>query len=122
MEPKENRKLIRPPTNAATGKVIGKVPSSRTRQETNDEADAAIVLNLEELERIYKIYHGSSSHKYFESKTIVKEQDASIPHLKQGSLFFTCYDDNVYESVLDELKNEYKQYYKDKVMTRKYNI
>ena len=51
---------------------------------------------------------------YFDSKTILKEKGANIPYLKPGSLFFTCYDDNVYESVLDDLKKEYKKFYKDK--------
>jgi hypothetical protein len=41
------------------------------------------------------------------SSGIKREKGSIIPVLNKNSLFFTCYDDHVYESVLDDQRKEY---------------
>ena len=62
-----------------------------------------MVLGLEELEKIYQFYHGTNNENDFiKAKSIIRDKNSSIPLLGKESLFFTCYDDTVYESVLDD--------------------
>jgi hypothetical protein len=64
-----------------------------------------VVLGLEELEKIYSVYHGSGNNNDFlQSKAVLREKNSNIPLLKEESLFFNCYDNSVYESVLDDLR------------------
>jgi hypothetical protein len=71
---------------------------------------------LEELEAIYKNYYGNETagNSYFKDTGILREKNSAIPVLKEHALFFNCYDDSVYESVLDDLKQEYARMMKDR--------
>lgn len=77
------------------------------------DQDQQIHLNLEELEKIFNVYH-ANSESFFKSKAVLRDNNSSIPTLKEKALFFTCYDDSVYESVLDDLKREFVSHTKDK--------
>lgn len=46
---------------------------------------------------------------YFKDKRILRDDKnkSKIAVLGKDSLFFSCYDDNVYESVLDDLRRDY---------------
>lgn len=72
-----------------------------------------MILNLEDLEKIFTIYHGCNED-YLNSKTVVRDQISNVPTLKQNSLFFTCYDDSVYESILEDQKKEFAKMTRDK--------
>lgn len=72
-----------------------------------------MVLGLEELEKIFTIYHGGNED-IFRSASIIRDQKSEIPTLKKDALFFTCYDDSVYESVLDDMKKEFGKLTRDK--------
>ena len=62
------------------------------------------MLNLEEMEKIFALYH---TDPFFKAKSILRDNNSCLPTLKERSLHFTCYDDTVYESVQDGLTKEY---------------
>ena len=72
-----------------------------TPNQIQQDEDDVMILGLEELEKIFTIYHGGNDD-YFKSTSIIREKKSAIPNLNPNSLFFTCYDDSVYESVLDD--------------------
>lgn len=98
-----------------TGMIIGILsPAPGASPMNTIEQDEPVVLGLDELERIFQAYHGDkTSSNYFQCKTIERERKSNVPLLERQSLFFTCFDDNVYESVLEDLKKEYTENGKD---------
>ena len=69
---------------------------------------------MEELQAIYNNYYGNNEGSdYFKDNKILRDNNSNIPVLKKEALFFTCYDDSVYESVLDDMKKEYSKYMKE---------
>ena len=71
-------------------------------------------MGLEELEKIYSIYHGDGkTNNYFVSTNIQRDKNSGVPILGQHSLFFNCYDDSVYDSVLDDQRKEYLKIIKE---------
>ena len=73
-----------------------------------------IVLNLNELDKIFAVYHSNQDNASFlKTKGILREKNSMLPTLKEKAIFFTCQDDTVYESVLDDLRQEHTKMTKE---------
>lgn len=64
-------------------------------------------MKLEELEKVYEMFHPITQS--FADCQIHEQvtRDTIIPHMSMESMFFTCYSDDIYDTILDELKNNY---------------
>jgi hypothetical protein len=75
-----------------------------------NQDDDLLILGCEELQKIFDVYHQVDSNDFNMSTTILREKkNSQIPVLKVRSGFFKVYDDSVYESVLEEIQNNFKK-------------
>ncbi|CDW88748.1 UNKNOWN [Stylonychia lemnae] len=73
-----------------------------------------VILALEELDKIYSVYHeGKDANMFLKASTIIRDKNSAIPVLKEKAMFFNFNDDSVYESVLEELRNSHIRITKD---------
>jgi len=63
-------------------------------------------LKLEELENLYSLFH-TESQGFAKSIIQESEEETGIPHMSLQSLFFQCYSDDIYDSILDDLREDY---------------
>eukprot|EP00347_Sterkiella_histriomuscorum_P022601 403337869 len=96
------------PTNATTYQTQQNQAQYNTVQDEGQQADT-VTLKLEELEKVYEMFH--PREQTFEDCQIqdMITRDTLIPHMSTDSMFFTCYSDDIYDTILEELKFNYNQ-------------
>ncbi|CDW78921.1 UNKNOWN [Stylonychia lemnae] len=76
------------------------------QQQIESENDP-VTLQLEELEKVFQMFH--PNQQSFGDCEIQDEitRDTLIPHLTMNSMFFNCYSDDIYDTILEDLRNHY---------------
>lgn len=65
-----------------------------------------ITLSLEELEKIFDLFHPKPQN--FEDCEIRDSHRLTcIPHMTMNSMFFACYSDEIYDTILEDLRENY---------------
>jgi len=81
-----------------------------------NEGGPTSTLHLEELERVFEMFHQKPIGLSPPSKTAIgqciKESQISdgptvIPRMTPNSVFFHCYKDDIYDTILEDLKEHY---------------
>lgn len=65
-----------------------------------------MTLELEELEKVFMLFH--SKQQSFEESEIQEGRNVTVvPHMSMESMFFNCYSDDIYDTILDDLREHY---------------
>jgi hypothetical protein len=65
-----------------------------------------ITLQLEELEKVFTLFH-QKPQSFKESEIMDNKKMTCIPHMSTQSMFFNCYSDDIYDTILDDLREHY---------------
>ena len=67
-----------------------------------------VALKVDELERIFSIFH-QDDQSFAHVELGESRKQTCVPHLKMRSNFFCAVTDDIYETVLEDLRDEYMQ-------------